>query len=236
MADRLKEFGFDDDPIVPYGEEARAAGIIPEEAALEEEVRIPAKADGPPLKGMIETVLFVTSQPLSPLDIAQIVEADIDAVEEAIMELMNDYAFRGDSAMEIDDTDGYILQIREEYKFVLDKMVPMELSQGALRTLSAIAIKAPVLQSDLVDMRGSSVYEHIPELLAKKLITKRREGRSYRLNVTKGFYEYFKLVGDKKELQIVMALMGREEKDPEAPAEAAPQEDIFAGPDQELAS
>ena len=134
------------------------------------------------LKGQIEAALFITAKPLTFTEISEILETDLSLVEDALMDLMNDYAFREGSALEIDDTDGYILQVREDYSQVVHKMMPMEFSQAALRTLSAIAVKSPVLQSDLIEMRGSSAYDHIHELLAKKLITKRRQGRSFILN------------------------------------------------------
>lgn len=163
------------------------------------------------LKSQVEAALFMTNKPLTIPDLSHLLEVDLDDAEEALMELMNDYAFKADSALEIGDADGYILQVRNELKPVMDKMLPMELSQGSLKTLSVIAIKGPLLQSDLVLMRGVAVYDHIPELLAKKLVTKKREGRSYKLNVTQTFYEYFKLKGNKKELEVMMAMMGGEE-------------------------
>ena len=163
------------------------------------------------LKGKVEAALFVTGKALSLSEIGEIVEAHQDNVETALIELMNDYAFREDTALEIDDTDGYILQVREECADVVHKMMPLEISAAELRTLSAIAIKAPILQSDLVELRGASAYEHIAELYKHKLISKRREGRSYVLNVTKHFYEYFKLVGDKKDLAALVSQVGREE-------------------------
>ncbi len=192
-------------------EKAEAGNQTEDPAVKAETEESEALKPRPPLKGMIETVLFVTNKPLQIMEIGELLGADDFEVEEALMELMNDYAFR-DGALEIDDADGYILQVREDYQPVLDKMMPMELTPGALRTLSAIAIKAPVLQSDLVEMRGSQVYDHIPELLARKLVTKKREGRSYRLNVTKNFFEYFKLVGDKKELQVLVSLLGNNDR------------------------
>lgn len=152
------------------------------------------------LKGFVEAALFVTHKPFSPQELADLLQVELYAVEEALMELIRDYSIREDSALEIDDSEGYILQVREEYAAIVNKMIPIEISPGALRTLSAIAIKAPVVQSDLVELRGSGTYEHIHELLAKKLISKRREGRSYVLNVTRNFHEYFKLMGDKKDL------------------------------------
>ncbi len=180
------------------------------------------------LKGKIEAALFITGKALSLAEIAEIVETDPERVEEALGELIQDYAFREDSAMEVDDTDGYILQVREEYSDVVNKMMPLEISAAELRTLSAIAIKAPILQSDLIEVRGSTAYDHIANLLKRKLISKRREGRSYVLNVTRNFYEYFKLMGDKKELQELVAQLGaeqqgtsREDESFEASSEAA---------------
>ncbi len=174
----------------------------------EKKALLNAETEAIALKGMVEAALFMTNKPLSVHELSDILEADLDDTEGALMELMNDFAFRADSALEIDDADGYMLQIRQEYKPVMDKMLPMELSQGSLKTLSVIAIKGPLLQSDLVLMRGHSVYDHMPELLAKQLVTKKREGRSYKVSVTQKFYEYFKLKGNKKELEVMMSMMG----------------------------
>lgn len=156
------------------------------------------------LKGKIEAALFITGRALTLKEIADIVDNDLFTVEQALLELMNDYAFREHSALEIDDTDGYILQIREDYGDIVNKMMPVEITPAALRTLSAIAIKAPILQSALIDVRGANAYDHIAELLAKKLISKRREGRSFVLNTTKTFQNYFKLQGDKRELEYLV--------------------------------
>jgi segregation and condensation protein B len=123
---------------------------------------------------------------------------------------MGDYNFREESSLEIDDTDGYILQVKEEYGEMVNKMMPLEMSAAELRTLSAIAIKAPVLQSDLIEWRGSVAYDHIANLLKRKLISKRREGRSYILNITRNFHEYFKLTADKKDLAHLVKLIGKE--------------------------
>lgn len=172
------------------------------------------EAEPPPLKGRIEAALFITNKPLAITDLAELLNEDMWAVEDALMELMGDMTLRPDSAIELDDTDGYILQVRQEFKPLMETMMPMELSAGAVRVLSAVAIKGPILQSELVETQGSSVYDHIPELLANKLVSKNRVGRSYRLNVTQRFYEYFKLLGDKSELRTMLNLMeGRENRE-----------------------
>src|SRR5262249_55656386 len=141
------------------------------------------------LKGKIEAVLFITGKALSVAEIAEIVGASVAETEDELIGLIQDMGFREGSALEIDDTDGYILQVKEEYSDIVNKMMPLEISAAELRTLSAIALKGPVLQSDLVELRGAIIYEHIPTLLERKLVSKRREGRSFVLNVTRNFYE-----------------------------------------------
>lgn len=150
------------------------------------------------LKARIEAVLFTTAQALSIKDIAEILnEEDIEKVEEAMLELIMDYASR-EGALEIDDENGYILQVKEEHMDIVEKLCPVELKPAVLRTLSVIALKEPIRQTDLKELRGSTAYEHVQELLDKGLIsrTKDKNGRSYNLKTTPKFSEYFKLKGD----------------------------------------
>ncbi|MGB6015498.1 MAG: SMC-Scp complex subunit ScpB, partial [Nodosilinea sp.] len=69
------------------------------------------------------------------------------------------------------------------------------LGVGALRTLAAIALKGPISQTDLVELRGSGVYQHVPELVAQGFVRKRRqaEGRSSLVQVTDKFYQHFEI-------------------------------------------
>jgi segregation and condensation protein B len=156
------------------------------------------------IKPKVEAILFLTGQPLAATDIAQRLRLPLYEVEEALMELMQDYAQRSDSGLELDDSDerGYMLQVKPEYQPIVDLMLPMEISQATIRTLSAIALKAPIKQSELVVWRGGNCYEHIQELLKHKLISKQREGRSYMLNVTARFHQYFKIETNLSQLQL----------------------------------
>lgn len=154
------------------------------------------------LKARIEAVLFTTAQALSIKDIADILnEEDLEKTEEAMLELIMDYSSRP-GALEIDDENGYILQVKEEHMDIVEKLCPVELKPGALRTLSVIALKEPIRQTDLKELRGSGAYEHVQELLGKGLISRTRDknGRSYNLKTTPKFAEYFKLKGDTRSL------------------------------------
>ena len=160
------------------------------------------------LKSRIEAVLFTTAQALSVHDIAEILEEDNDeVVEEALLELIMDYSSR-DGALEIDDENGYILQVKEEHMDIVEKLCPVELKPAVLRTLSVIALKEPIRQTDLKELRGSNAYEHVQELVEKGLIskTKDKNGRSYNLKTTPKFAEYFKLKGDTRALAKILEL------------------------------
>ena len=153
------------------------------------------------LKSRIEAVLFTTAKVLQIKDIAEILEiSDTAAVEEAMLDLIMDYSSR-DSALEIDDENGYILQVKTEHMDIVEKLCPVELSKPALKTLTVIALKEPVRQSELKLYR-SNAGEHIRELLDKGLISKTRDknGRSFNISTTPKFAEYFKLKGDLRSL------------------------------------
>lgn len=159
------------------------------------------------LKSKIEAVLFTTAKALKIKEIAEILQCEPETAEEALLELIMDYASR-DGALEIDDEDGYILQVKMEHMDIVEKLCPVELKPAVLKTLTVIALKEPIRQSYLKELRGSTAYEHIPELVEKGLIskTKDKNGRSFNLKTTQKFNEYFKLKGDAKALAKILEI------------------------------
>lgn len=152
------------------------------------------------LKAKIESVLFLTEKPVRAQAIARIVNEDVQLVRQAILELIRDYENR-DGALEIADDDGYIIQVKDQYSSIIDEFLPMDLPVALLRTLSAIAIKQPVAQADIIKIRGAGAYDHIKELLARELVNKKEDGRSPLLTTTKQFQDYFRLTQDAKSLR-----------------------------------
>ncbi len=155
----------------------------------------------------IEAILYIKGRPLSIEEIGTLLEEgtnddtiktnsiDREILEEGLIELMNDYAHR-DSALEIIETNqGYSLQLKSAYNTLLQDLIPAELGKGALRTLAAIALKNPILQTDLIELRGSSAYQQVSELVELGFIRKRpqADGRSYWLEVTDKFHQYFEI-------------------------------------------
>lgn len=149
----------------------------------------------PSLASKIEAVLYLKGQPMSITEIAEIAQCDRDLVKDAIIELMSNYAHR-DTALEIVETKkGYSLQLKEAYSDIMQTLIPPELGVGALRTLAAIALKDGIPQTELVDLRGSGAYQHVQELVQLGFVRKRRQAdaRSYWVQVTEKFHQYFQL-------------------------------------------
>jgi segregation and condensation protein B len=143
----------------------------------------------------IEAILYLKAQPLTIGKLAEYAGCDRQALEAGLIELMQDYAHR-DSALEVVETpDGYCLQLRETFQDLVQTLIPVDLGVGALRTLAAIALKGSITQTDLVELRGSGAYDHVKELVELGFIRKRRqpEGRSYWLQITDKFHQYFQV-------------------------------------------
>ena len=172
----------------------------------------------------IEAILYLKAQPLKIAQIAELARCDRETAEEGLIELMGDYAHR-EGALEIAETEeGYALQLREIYKPLVDTIVPLDIGLGALRTLAAIALRGPIAQSELVDLRGSGVYQHVPDLVNQGFVKKRRQsdGRSSWLQITEKFYQHFEI--DKLPQVSNLALPQPIEKSPTAPNQSSAEE------------
>ena len=157
----------------------------------------------------IEAILYLKGKPLSIGEIAEYAACDRASAQEGIIELIDEYA-RRDSALEVVETSkGYSLQLRSDFHELVNTLIPVELGVGALRTLAAIALNEPILQSELIDVRGSGAYQHVQELVEQGFVKKRRDSdsRSYSLQVTPKFHQYFQIEQLPKSLSL-----GRKEK------------------------
>jgi segregation and condensation protein B len=149
----------------------------------------------PRLASTIEAILYLKAQSLTITELAEYAQCDRETAEEGLLELMSDYAHR-DSALEIAETaDGYSLQLRESFQGLVQTLIPADLGVGALRTLAVVALRAPISQTELVELRGSGAYQHVQELVELGFVRKRRQsdGRSYWLQVTDKFNQYFQI-------------------------------------------
>ena len=145
------------------------------------------------LPARLEAILYLKGRPLSLAELAEIAGIDRSEAELALITLMADYAHR-DTALEIhQEGPRYSLQLRSSLADLVQDLLPVDLSTAALRTLATIALKKRILQSDLVELRGSGAYDHIKELLAQDFLERKRhsDGRSFWLSLSEKFHRTF---------------------------------------------
>ncbi len=150
------------------------------------------------LASKVEAILYLKGKPISLNEIADLVKEEKALVEQALLALMAGYAQR-DTALDINEHSGlYSLQLRDGLGELVQDLLPVDLSLGTLRTLATIALKKRILQSELIDLRGSGAYDHIKELVTQNFIERRRqsEGRSYWITLSEKFHRTFSVLPD----------------------------------------
>ncbi len=150
------------------------------------------------LPARIEAILYLKGRPTSSKEMAELLDKDIAEVEKALWELKAGYAQR-DTALEINESKNfYSLELRQGLGELVQDLLPADLSIATLRTLATVALKKKILQSELVELRGSGAYDHIKELLAQNFIDRKRqnEGRSYWITLSEKFHRTFSVLPD----------------------------------------
>ena len=143
-------------------------------------------------KQKVEALLFSSGRKMGVEAIAKLVRSDSAEVLSALSSLKEDYDSKGSSIMMVDEGDGWKLTVREQYSNVVRKIVAeTELSKTVMETLAVIAWKAPVLQSDIINIRTNKAYDHLAELENTGFITRSKHGRTKLIKLSERFFNYF---------------------------------------------
>ena len=93
--------------------------------------------------------------------------------------------------------NGWKLTVRDKYVPLVSSIVTStELEKPLMETLAVIAWKYPITQSEIVKLRNASAYEHMKQLEEQGFIAKEKFGRTFKVKLTKKFFEYFDLPSD----------------------------------------
>jgi len=143
------------------------------------------------VKAAVEAALFSSSENLRVSEIAAKTNLPVEEVRTAVMDLRREYDER-DSAIQIAKIGTeYRMMLRPEYSECTGTFSKAELSGGALRTLTTIAYYQPVLQSELLKLRGPRVYDDVHTLVDMDFVARKKAGNTWELTTTKRFAEYF---------------------------------------------
>ncbi len=145
-------------------------------------------------KKKVEAVLFAVGKEITAERLACLCELDVNKVEDIIEILIKEYDERDHSLKIVVKENGWKLTVRDEFIPLVSSIVSStELDQPIMETLAVIAWLYPIVQSEIIKIRGSGAYEHMKLLLDQGFIDKERFGRTYKVKLTQKFFNYFDL-------------------------------------------
>lgn len=153
------------------------------------------------LNNIIESLLFVSEEPLTVEKFKQILETvEAKDIRSALQSLAEQYEIRGGGFKLAEVAGGWQLRSRPEYNQWIKRMLqpsPQRLSKAALETLAIVAYNQPIIRADIEHIRGVDAGGVLRQLLERKLIRvlgrKEIPGRPLIYATTKLFLELFEL-------------------------------------------
>lgn len=154
------------------------------------------------LKQAVETLLFITDQPIDAGKLAAALgEKDKEAVAAAVAELKREYDERGGAVRVIEIAEGYQMATQPHFapyvRNLYKERMTMRLSTAALETLAIIGYRQPLTRAEIEEIRGVEVIAALETLLEKALVkvVGRREtvGRPLLYGTTPEFLRHFGL-------------------------------------------
>lgn len=145
-------------------------------------------------KSVIEAALFLASEPVHKSELQDLTGLGEEDLEEELDDLKRDLSHPERGLKLSENNDKYCFRIKRELLDRVKYLAPhQDMSRGVLRTLSVIAYNSPVLQKEVIDIRGNGAYDHIDQLIERNFIKSEKEGRTKLLSVTQYFLDYFEL-------------------------------------------
>jgi segregation and condensation protein B len=174
---------------------------------------------------LVEAALFSAGKPLSVDELVQATKLKPDEVKAALAALNADFAQRETSLEVVKSGTKWAMSVKTAYSESTKMLAPPEIPRKVLKTLALIAFHQPIKQSDLKDMVGGVVYDHVHELYDRGLVTGRQEGITKILQTTERFAEYFGIDAENRdEIRTALAkAVGLDLAKLAAPSPAAPE-------------
>ncbi len=142
----------------------------------------------------VEAVLFAVGKEISVERLACLCSLDIPLTEQILTQLEQDYQQRDHSLKLTKKENGWKLTVKDEFVPLVSNLVSStELERPLMETLAVIAWRYPIIQSEVVKLRNASAYDHMRQLEEMGYIQKEKFGRTYKVKLTKRFFEYFDL-------------------------------------------
>ncbi|MCD4666584.1 SMC-Scp complex subunit ScpB [archaeon] len=150
------------------------------------------------IKNRIEAVLFTTGRFIETEELAELCNiGSKGTIKEALTELINDYKNKNSALEIVEEKNKFKLNIKKDYLYLTTKLLnETEFDKPTQETLALVALKQPVIQAEIIHIRGNKAYDHIKKLKELDFLTSEKKGRSRLLKTAPKFYDYFDVVGE----------------------------------------
>jgi segregation and condensation protein B len=147
-----------------------------------------------PPKSIIEAALFLASEPVPESELQDLTGLSGEELKDVLEDMRRDLS-HPDRGLKLSENNGkWRFKVKRALLDRVKYLAPhQDMSRGMLRTLSVIAYNSPVLQKEVVEIRGNGAYDHIDQLIDRNFVKSEKEGRTKLLSVTQYFLDYFEL-------------------------------------------
>ena len=151
------------------------------------------------LKSIVESLLFVSGEPLSVAKIAKITEVPAEEVESCITLLQSEYADAKRGIMIMRKENEVQMATDPENAAVIDKLVKSEiqenLSRAGLEVLSIIAYRGPITRVEVEAIRGVNCSFTVRSLMMRGLLERIENPKDNRGYLYKISFDFLKKLG-----------------------------------------
>lgn len=150
---------------------------------------------------IIESLMFVSGEPLEIKQIASILECSVGFTKDLLSEMIKLYDMKNRGIKILNTNNSYSFVTKSENSDYIEKLLGnnsrQSLSQAALETLAIVSYRQPITRIDIDEIRGVKSDRAISNLVEKGLIKEcgRLEvpGRPILYGTTDEFLKYFGL-------------------------------------------
>ena len=139
----------------------------------------------------VEAALFISGRFLNLQDLILLTDINPIMLKQILNNITRKYA-QGAIRL-VARNNSWKMDVSEKYHYMINKLATgnAEFTKAEQETLAVIAYKQPVKQSIIIKIRGNKAYDHVKKFREIGLVTAKRIGHTYELNLSEEFYEYF---------------------------------------------
>ncbi len=151
------------------------------------------------LKSIIESILFLSGEPVKTSKISKIAGVSKAETENAILALQNDYALGKRGMIILKKEDEFQLATNPENAAYVDQLVKSEmqeaLSRAALEVISIVAYRGPITRSEIEAIRGVNSSYTVRSLMLRGLMERIENPNDSRGYLYKISFDFLKKLG-----------------------------------------